>query len=128
MWGRVEETVATNLTQILKLEVPLVVLLGERSLRISEVLSLVPGSIIELTKPANAELDLLVNNKPIAKGAAVKVGENFGVRIHALGNLKDRIRALGDKARTAPGETVSPSTAAEMSPEQLAEALLSGQV
>lgn len=119
---------ATNLTQILKLEVPLVVLLGERTLRISEVLTLVPGSIIELTKSANAELDLLVNNKPIAKGAAVKVGENFGVRIHAIGNLKDRIQALGKKAAESAAETATPATTAEMSPEQLAEALLSGQV
>jgi flagellar motor switch protein FliN len=84
-----------NLSQILKLEVPIVVRLGERSLDVEAVLKLVPGAIIELPKNAESELDLLVNNKVIGCGVAVKVGENFGLRITFLGNLAARIQALG---------------------------------
>jgi len=84
-----------NLAQILRLEVPVVVRLGERTLDVGEVLSLVPGSIIELPKNAESELDLLVNNKPIGCGMAVKVGENFGLRLTYLGDLKSRIDAMG---------------------------------
>jgi flagellar motor switch protein FliN/FliY len=85
---------AANLSQILQLEVPIVVRLGERTLDVEEVLALVPGSIIELPKSAESELDLLVNNKVIGCGHAVKVGENFGLRLTFLGNLAARLAAM----------------------------------
>ena len=62
---------------------------------VNEVLNLVPGAIIELPKKADEELDLMVNNKQIGVGAAVKVVENFGLRISYIGDLKERIAALG---------------------------------
>jgi flagellar motor switch protein FliN len=84
-----------ELSRILSLEVPVIVRLGERSLTVREVMALVPGTIIELPKSADEELDLLVNNKQIGVGAAVKVGENFGLRITFIGDARDRIRAMG---------------------------------
>ncbi len=89
-----------NLNQILRLEVPVVVRLGQRSLSVNDVVNLAPGSIIELPKPADAELDLLVNNKPIGLGVAVKVGENFGLRITHIGEMKDRVSAMGGMTLT----------------------------
>jgi flagellar motor switch protein FliN/FliY len=79
---------------ILKLRVPVIVQVGHRSLPMSDVLSLGPGAILELSKSADQELDLLVNNKPIGTGVAVKVGENFGIRITSIGTPADRIAAL----------------------------------
>lgn len=76
---------SANLSQVLSLEVPIMVLLGERTCRVSEVTALVPGSIIEIPKHADDELLLLVNNRTIGVGKAVKVGENFGLRITRLG-------------------------------------------
>jgi flagellar motor switch protein FliN len=84
-----------ELSRTLSLEVPVIVRLGERALTLREVMGLVPGAIVELPKGAEEELDLLVNNKQIGVGAAVKVGENFGLRITFIGNARDRIRALG---------------------------------
>ena len=85
-------------TRILKIEVPVVVRVGERQMRMSEVLGLVPGSIIELNKRAEDELDLLINNKQIGSGNAVKVGENFGLRVTYIGDVRERIEALGADA------------------------------
>ena len=107
----------SDLKAILALEVPLLVLLGERTLKLSEVTSLIPGAIIELPKLAEEELEILVNNKPIGTGIAVKVGENFGVRVSYIGDLKERIRALG----AAPEESADDQAAA------MAEAMLAGQ-
>lgn len=76
---------SSEVDAILKLEVPIIVRLGERRLRVDEVLSLAIGSIIELSKSADEPLDILVNNMPIGSGVAVKIGENFGVRVEALG-------------------------------------------
>lgn len=64
-------------------------------MRVSEVCALSPGSIIELPKGAEEELTLLVNNKPTGAGFAVKVGENFGIKITYIGDLRTRIEALG---------------------------------
>lgn len=86
---------ASDVRAILSLEVPIIVLLGERSMRVSEVCALSPGSIIELPKGAEEELTLLVNNKPTGAGFAVKVGENFGIKITYMGDLRTRIEALG---------------------------------
>jgi flagellar motor switch protein FliN/FliY len=91
----------SDLAGVLRLEVPVIVRLGERTLSVGEVLELAPGAIIELPKNVEDELDLLVNNKQVGTGVAVKVGENFGLRITYLGDVRERIAAMGDEA--APG-------------------------
>lgn len=110
-----------NLSSILKLEVPLIVVIATRLMPVKDVMNLTPGAIIELPKLADEELELLVNNKRIGSGHAVKVGENFGIRVAYVGNLKDRIAALAGNAEesapsessgTAPAEKVAPAAAA----------------
>jgi flagellar motor switch protein FliN/FliY len=92
----------SELSAALRLEVPVIVRLGERTMTVLEVINLVPGAIIELPKNAEAELDLLVNNKQIGTGTAVKVGENFGLRITYIGDVRQRIAALGGRDAHAP--------------------------
>lgn len=84
-----------DLKRILRLEVPVIVKLAERKLTLSEVMRLGPGAIIEFSKSSDEPLDLLVNNKPIGVGEAVKVGENFGLRITQIGDIQQIIRTLG---------------------------------
>lgn len=67
---------------------------GERSMRMAEVLALTPGAIIELNKRSEDELDLMINNKQIGSGTAVKVGENFGLRVTFIGDVRSRIEAM----------------------------------
>lgn len=86
---------ALNLQRVLHLEVPVIVRLAERSMPLSDIVGLTSGAIIEFEKRADAELDLMINNKCIARGQAVKVGENFGLRVNDIGTLQDRIKALG---------------------------------
>ena len=45
---------------------------------------------------ADDELELLVNNKPIGAGTAVKVGENYGLRVTYVGDLQERIAAMAN--------------------------------
>lgn len=87
---------------ILKLEVPLIVRLGERQMTLEQVISLVPGAILELPKHADEELELLVNNMPLGLGIAVKVGENFGLRLSHVGDIKARIEALKGASTARP--------------------------
>ena len=87
-----------SVEQILRIEVPLLVQLAERQMTVGEVLDLTPGSIIELPKTSEEELEILINNKVIGSGNAVKVGENFGIRVRFIGDLADRIAAMGPDA------------------------------
>jgi flagellar motor switch protein FliN/FliY len=84
-----------EMKRILRLEVPIIVKLAERKLSMSEVMRLGVGAIIEFVKSNEEPLDLLINNKMIAQGETVKVGENFGLRITHVGDVKQVIRSLG---------------------------------
>ena len=81
--------------RLLAIEVPVIVQLGMRRLTVGEVMRLGVGAIVEFNKSAEEELDLLANNKAIGKGHAVKVGENFGIKISVIGSVKETIRKLG---------------------------------
>lgn len=121
----------TDLRCLLQLEVPLIVLIAEHKLSVEEVRNLAPGAIIELPKGSEEDLEILVNNQGIAMGKAVKVGENFGVRITYVGDIKQRIEAMksdGAKGDSADGDANSASVDdSEIDAETLAEQMLAGQ-
>ena len=85
---------ATDLRTILGLRVPVIVEIGRRQMSVEGVMALAPGSIIELDKNSDDALTLLVNNIDSGEGHAVKVGENFGLRVYMVGTPEERIQAL----------------------------------
>jgi len=107
-----------NVETLLKLEVPVTVRLAERKMPLAEVVNLVQGAIIELPKNAEDELDLMIGNKQVGFGTAVKVGENFGLRITYIGDVRERLEALASGDDTPEGQ----------SDDEIAEALLAGQL
>jgi flagellar motor switch protein FliN/FliY len=88
-----------ELDRIMRMQVPVIVKLAERKLAMSEVLRLGVGSIIEFVKSNDEPLQLMISNKTIAVGEAVKVGENFGLRIKQIGTMKQLVAALGTTLR-----------------------------
>lgn len=85
---------AGDLDRILHVEVPVIVQLAEKTMPLKRVLEINVGVILEFDHLFDAELDLIVANCRIATGQAVKVGENFGLRITEIGKLDETIRAL----------------------------------
>lgn len=77
----------------------MIVKLAERTLTLSEVMRLGPGAIVEFLKSSDEPLELMVNNKTIGLGEAVKVGENFGLRITQIGDVQQIIRTLGGQKK-----------------------------
>jgi flagellar motor switch protein FliN len=73
-----------NLDLLLDIPLEIVVELGRTKKKISEVLELTSGSIVELDKMAGEPVDVYVNNKLIAKGEVVVIEEHFGVRIKEI--------------------------------------------
>lgn len=89
-----------DLTAILKLEVPVIVQIGRRPMNVAEVMRLSHGSIVELPKRSDEDLEILVNNRVIGHGEVVKVGENFGIRVRRAGQIAERVDALGPPPAT----------------------------
>lgn len=78
------------------LDVPLdvTVELGRSRMLIKDLLQLGQGSVVELEKLAGEPMEILVNNKLIARGEVVVVNEKFGVRLTDIVSPAERIRQL----------------------------------
>ncbi len=85
-----------NLDFILDIPLKLSVELGRTKLLINDLLQLGQGSVIELNKLAGEPLEVLVNDKLIARGEAVVVNEKFGVRITDILSPMDRVEKLSE--------------------------------
>lgn len=84
----------TNLNLLLDIPLKVTVELGRSKMLIKDILQLSQGSIIELDKLAGEPVDILVNNKLIAKGEVVVIDENFGVRVTDIINQWERIQKI----------------------------------
>ena len=73
--------VAGTLDLILDVAMRVSVELGRSVMTVQELLALGPGSVVELDKLAGEPVDILVNDRLIARGEVVMVDENFGVRV-----------------------------------------------
>lgn len=86
-----------ELERILQIHVPVIVKLAQRKINLQEVLRLSTGSIVEFHKSSDDPLELLVNNKTIGVGVAVKVGENFGIKLTQVGDVRQIVAAMSGK-------------------------------
>ena|SRR5258708_15021161 len=71
----------SSLGFVMDVPVEVTVEIGRRSMKIAELLRIGPGSVLELDKSAGEPLDIYVNNRRIARGEAVVVGDRYGVRL-----------------------------------------------
>ena len=89
-------------TQLEKVKIPLMVVLGTKEIELSEVAEIGAGSIIELDKLAGEPVDLYASGEIIAKGEVVVIDENFGIRVTKLtngsSNGKEKSHGTTDKA------------------------------
>lgn len=83
-----------NLGLILDIPLRVTVELGRTKMPVSELLNLTQGSVVELSKLAGEPMEVLVNDKLIAKGEAVVVNEKFGVRLTDIISPTERVESL----------------------------------
>jgi flagellar motor switch protein FliN/FliY len=83
-----------NIDLLMDVNLRVTVELGRTSMTIKEILELGPGAVVELDKLAGEPVDILVNDKPIAKGEVVVVDENFGVRVTDIVSAARRVTSL----------------------------------
>jgi flagellar motor switch protein FliN/FliY len=83
-----------NLDMIMDIPLKVTVELGRTKMAVSELLNLGQGSVIELSKLAGEPMEVLVNDKLVARGEAVVVNEKFGIRLTDIISKSDRIESL----------------------------------
>ena len=83
-----------NLELILDIPLKVTVELGRTKMLVSELLNLGQGSVIELNKLAGEPMEILVNDKLVARGEAVVVNEKFGVRLTDIISQQERVEQL----------------------------------
>jgi flagellar motor switch protein FliN len=81
-----------SVQRLLDVPIEVVIELGQTELSIRRILEIGPGSIIELDRMAGEPVDLVVNDKVIARGEVVVIEENFGIRITSLVSPEERAR------------------------------------
>ena len=93
-----EEAASTgeNKSMDLILDIPLTVAveLGRSKMLINDLLQLGQGSVIELTKLVGEPLEVLVNQKLVARGEVVVVNEKFGVRLTDIVSPMERVQSM----------------------------------
>jgi flagellar motor switch protein FliN/FliY len=83
-----------NLNRILDIPLVLSAQLGNTRMLIKDLLQLGPGSIVELDKLAGEPLEVLVNERLVARGEVVMVNEKFGIRLTDVISPTERVNRL----------------------------------
>lgn len=78
---QVVQNTSRSINFLLDIPLELTVEVGRRAMTMGELIDLMPGTVVELDRPAGDHLDILANGKIVARGEAVVVGDRYGVRI-----------------------------------------------
>ena len=70
-----------NLGRVLDVSVPLTARVGLVRKTISDVVDLIPGTIIDLERAASDPIDVVIGEKLIARGEIVVVDDRYGIRV-----------------------------------------------
>jgi flagellar motor switch protein FliN/FliY len=83
-----------NIDFILDIPMQVTVQVGSTKMVIRDLLQLGQGSVIELEKLAGEPMEVLVNNKLVARGEVVVVNEKFGIRLTDVISAAERVQQL----------------------------------
>jgi flagellar motor switch protein FliN/FliY len=92
--ARQKTTTTRDIEFLLDIPVEITVQIGRTRMLIKEILQLGQGSIVELEKLAGEPMEILANNRLIARGEVVVVNEKFGVRLTDIISPSERLSQL----------------------------------
>jgi len=95
--GEIEESLddetLVNLDMILDVAIPVTVCVGSVKKKISEILSMTPGYVLDLNRFAGDPVDLMANGKIVARGEVVVVDDHYGMRITEIVSSRERLES-----------------------------------
>ena len=92
--GRDAAAKSNNLSFILDIPLEVTVQLGRTNMLVNDLLKLGQGSVIELDKMAGETLEILANQKLVARGEVVVINEKFGIRVTEIISPMERVEKL----------------------------------
>ncbi len=84
-----------NLDFLMDIPLQVTVELGRTRIPIKSIMQLKKNAIIPLDRAANEPVDILVNDKPFAKGEVVIDGERIAIQVTDIVSPRERIQKLG---------------------------------
>ncbi len=85
---------SANLSLILDIPLEVSVELGRTQMLVNDLLKLGQGSVIELSKLAGETLEILANQKLVARGEVVVINEQYGIRVTEIISPMERVEKL----------------------------------
>ena len=83
-----------NLAVLMDVQLPVSIRFGETEMILEEIVKLGVGSVIELNSGIDQPVDLVVNNRILARGEVVTVDGFYGIRITEITNAGERFKSL----------------------------------
>ncbi|MGP1450506.1 MAG: flagellar motor switch protein FliY [Wolinella sp.] len=83
-----------NMGMLLDVKLQVKVRIGQKKMLLKDVISMDIGSVVELNQLANDPLEILVDDKVVAKGEVVIVDGNFGIQITEIASKRERLEQL----------------------------------
>ena len=85
---------STNLAVLMDVQLPVSIRFGETEMLLEEVVKLGVGSVIELNSGIDQPVELIVNNRTLARGEVVTIDGFYGIRITEITNAGERFKSL----------------------------------
>lgn len=92
--GQGEHDPSVNLDFILDIPLEISVELGKTEMLVNDLLKLGQGSVIELSKLAGETLEILANQRLVARGEVVVINEKYGIRVTEIISPMERVKKL----------------------------------
>ncbi len=84
----------SNLGVLMDVQLPVSIRFGETEMILEEIVKLGVGSVIELNSGIDQPVELIVNNRVLARGEVVTVDGFYGIRVTEITNAGERFKSL----------------------------------
>src|SRR2546421_12730258 len=88
------ETDEGTLALLMDVQLPVAIRFGETEMILEEVVKLGVGSVIELNSGMDQPVELVVNNRILARGEVVTVDGFYGIKITEITSAGERFKSL----------------------------------
>ena len=92
--NKTEEDEGSNLALLMDVQLPVAIRFGETEMILEEIVKLGVGSVIELNSGIDQPVELVVNNRILARGEIVTVDGFYGIRITEITSAGERFKSL----------------------------------
>ena len=85
-----------NLAVLMDVQLPVSIRFGETEMILEEIVKLGVGSVIELNSGIDQPVELVINDRVLARGEVVTVDGFYGIRITEITSAGERFRSLNE--------------------------------